>query len=69
MNHCTCRELILEAVDAFNYALRRQRNEFAEEFPPPHYYLNADPHKLEAHYSLYLATKKKGKAKDDFPSK
>ena len=64
-DYYTCRDLIEEAVGAFNKALEEQRERNTQ--CTTLYTLDTDSAKVEHNYFLYRA-KKKGTAKDD-PSK
>jgi len=59
-DHYNCKELLVEAIDKINKHLK--------EINAP-YTLSDDHETFETNYNLYIAKKKSGKPKDDYPGK
>lgn len=64
-DHFDCKQLVVDAVQAFNQHLTELSLREPERAK---YLLDDDPARFPDNYNLYTASKKKGTAKDDFPS-
>lgn len=60
-DHYDCKQLVVDAISAFNTELKGNSTAASK------YLLDDDPSRFVDNYNLYMASKKKGTAKDDFP--